>query len=46
MISTNVFFKIEPIVAGDFVLKTAGNFESQSAFAGTGCFIFVATNSL
>lgn len=32
------FFKIESIVAGDFVLKTTGDFESQSAFAGADFF--------
>ena len=36
-----IFFKIEPTVAGDFVLETAGELDFQSAFAGAGCLFSV-----
>ena len=35
-----LFFKIKLIVTCDFVLKTAGDFESQPTFPGTGCLFY------
>ena len=45
MISIIAFFNLEPIVAGNFVLETVGDLESQPALAGAGC-LFSSLESL